>query len=120
MSKWIGPKKYATLSDEQKVYWNPAWKEYKEEKRMEMQYCDCCGHELGLEEEVTRIPIGEPYRYYEAGPMQVYFGKQFLARANDNVILNNQLNPETKGKDINFTRFSPLEGEEPKQEEQHE
>lgn len=107
--KWIGPKKYQMLSDEQKTNWNPAWKEYREEKYMEMQYCEECGHELGEEEQIRRIPIGEPYRYYEAGALQKYFAKRMLQQS-QNPIMGNQLNT---GKTISFTRYTPLDGDEP-------
>lgn len=97
------------LSDEQKTNWNPAWKEYREEKYMEMQYCEECGHELGEEEQIRRIPIGEPYRYYEAGALQKYFAKRMLQQS-QNPIMGNQLNT---GKTISFTRYTPLDGDEP-------
>lgn len=102
--RWIGVKRYKSLSDEEKTNWNPAWKEYREEIKQEMTYCDCCGHELGMEDVVIRIPIGEPYRYYEAGPMQKYFSNKFLRQA-QNPILNNSLGG---AKTIKFTRYSPL------------
>jgi hypothetical protein len=102
--KWIGPKRYEALTAEEKTNWNPAWKEYREEIKQEMQYCEECGHETGMEDVVTRIPIGEPYRYYQAGPMQRYFSKKLLEQS-QNPITNGSLGGS---KTISFTRHSPL------------
>jgi hypothetical protein len=83
MTKYLTPKKYDALPDDQKIGWLPQYKEYATTTTQEMEYCDCCGHEIGMEDVVTRTPIGEPYRYAWswASDLQLYYANKLLEQS---------------------------------------
>ncbi len=83
MIKYLTPKKYQALPDNEKLGWLPEYKEYDTTTKEEMQYCDHCGHELGMEDVTVRTPVGEPWRYaWSVGSdLQVYYSKKLLEQA---------------------------------------
>jgi hypothetical protein len=90
MTKYLTPEKYEALSDKDKKGWQPQYKEYSTTIIQQMQYCDCCGHELGLEDVTVKKPIGTPYRWAWTieSSLIAYYEDRLLEQADKSIIYN--------------------------------
>lgn len=102
----VTPKEYESLTDKEKYYLDPVWKEYKTKKVRDYSDCMECGHRefLGWIEE--QVPVGEPYGYKKITPFFPYdLMKQITAThtdqvLNSNIIMQRTLNAKWSGSEV--------------------